>query len=78
MIRTIATEIGGERWYDRAFLLNLSEVHKEEGICGLFAGLIPQLVGEMCVMWSIAFVMHGIDRVWASMVEPSPPVGEQV
>lgn len=52
MIRKIAQVIGNEVKYTSVFS-SILLIEKEEGIKGLFAGLIPQLIGELVTIWAL-------------------------
>lgn len=53
MVREIAQHIGGESKYTNV-LLGLLRVGDEEGLPGLFSGLVPMLVGSLIRTWGIA------------------------
>uniref|UniRef100_A0A914VW77 Mitochondrial carrier protein n=1 Tax=Plectus sambesii TaxID=2011161 RepID=A0A914VW77_9BILA len=52
MIRKIAQVIGNEVKYTSVFSSFLL-IEKEEGFYGFFAGLVPQLVGELVTIWAL-------------------------
>ncbi|GMR35220.1 hypothetical protein PMAYCL1PPCAC_05415, partial [Pristionchus mayeri] len=60
-IRQIAQLIGGEGKYLNA-AQGLSVILGEEGLGGLFSGVIPQLCAELIMVWGCAFVSFGAER----------------
>ncbi|XP_064487907.1 mitochondrial carrier homolog 2-like [Ornithodoros turicata] len=59
-IRYMAQFVGRETTYD-GILSSIAQIYKDEGILGLFSGLIPRLVGEILTIWfasSVAFVIN--------------------
>eukprot|EP00794_Sanderia_malayensis_P012702 gene12702-14006_t len=69
-IRTMVQFIGKETYYNNIFS-SMSEVYQEEGILGFFAGLIPQLTGEMLSFWIFRTLSYGINRILHDQDEPA-------
>lgn len=62
MVREIAQHIGGESKYPNV-LLGLLRVGDEEGLPGLFSGLIPILVANFIRTWGIAALSFTTNRL---------------
>jgi hypothetical protein len=53
MVREIAQHIGGESKYANV-LFGLLRVGDEEGLPGLFSGIVPMLIASLIRTWGIA------------------------
>lgn len=60
-IRQIAQLIGGEGKYLNV-MQGLRVIHTEEGLGGLFSGVIPQLVAELIMVWGCHAVTYAAER----------------
>lgn len=59
-IRCMAQFVGREEKYV-GILSSIGDIYREEGLKGLFSGLIPRLIGEVLTIWfanTIAFVIN--------------------
>ncbi|KAM7299347.1 mitochondrial carrier homolog 2 [Ixodes scapularis] len=59
-VRCMAQFVGREEKYAGIFS-SIGEIYREEGIMGLFSGLVPRLIGEVLTIWfasTIAFVIN--------------------
>ncbi|CAB3404855.1 unnamed protein product [Caenorhabditis bovis] len=61
MIRQIAQLIGKETKYATTFQ-SLNLIGNQEGPGGLFAGLAPQILGELIVVWGVHFLTYSLTR----------------
>lgn len=72
-VRYMAQFVGRETTYN-GIVSSIGQIYREEGILGLFSGLIPRLVGEILTIWfanTIAFVINAYiiqDRTLQSYV----------
>ncbi|KAH8367948.1 hypothetical protein KR084_004625 [Drosophila pseudotakahashii] len=57
MVRQIAQFVGRERVYE-GLCGSLMTVVKQEGWAGLFAGMMPRLLGEWCVLGATSLLSH--------------------
>jgi carrier protein len=62
MVREIAQHVGGESKYPNV-LLGLLRVGDEEGLPGLFSGLVPMLLASFIRTFGIAFLGYGANRL---------------
>lgn len=62
MIREIAQHIGGESKYANV-LFGILRVGDEEGLPGLFSGLVPVLVSNLIRTWGIAGLGYVANRL---------------
>jgi len=68
MLRMIAQQIGGETIY-RGVFGSLKQIYNEEGLPGLFSGLVPQIAGELCIYWTVSSISYLLDYLWKTYVE---------
>jgi len=68
MVRMIAQHIGGEEYYSGVFG-SLKQIFKDEGLPGLYSGLIPQIACELCIYWTVSSVTYLLEYLWKSYVE---------
>jgi len=68
MIRMIAQHVGGEEIYTGVFSA-LRQIYKDEGLPGLFSGLVPQVACELCIYWTVSAGLYVLDYLWKSYVE---------
>lgn len=62
MIREIAQHIGGENKYQNV-LFGILRVGDEEGLAGLFSGLVPILIANFIRTWGIAGLSYAANRL---------------
>lgn len=59
-LRYMAQFVGREEKYTGIFT-SIVEIYREEGVAGLFSGLVPRLIGEVFTIWlasSVSFVIN--------------------
>jgi len=76
MIRMISQHIGGEEFYQGVFS-SMRQIYKEEGLPGLFSGLVPQLACELCIYWTVSSISYLFDYLWKSYVEREDRTGDE-
>lgn len=77
MIRMIAQHVGGEEKYTGVFS-SLHQIYKEEGLGGLFAGLVPQIACELCIYWTVSSVSYIFEYLWKSYVEKDDRAADEL
>jgi len=68
MIRMIAQHVGGEEVYQGVFS-SMRQIYKEEGLPGLFSGLLPQIACELCIYWTVSSATYLLEYLWKAYVE---------
>ncbi|CAB4034033.1 mitochondrial carrier homolog 2 [Paramuricea clavata] len=66
-IRMIVQFVGREAKYTGT-IQSLREIYSEEGISGLFAGLIPQLIGEIITLWIFRGLTFCVNKAVSSEI----------
>ncbi|KAH3738430.1 mitochondrial carrier homolog 2-like [Dreissena polymorpha] len=61
MIRQMAQYVGGETQYNGLFT-GMVEIYHQDGIKGLFSGLIPRLIGELIQIWLGNIIVEVINK----------------
>ncbi|XP_046845661.1 mitochondrial carrier homolog 2-like [Xenia sp. Carnegie-2017] len=66
-LRMIIQFVGRETRYHGTFH-SLREIYKEEGFSGLFAGLVPQLIGDLLTLWFFRTLTFAVNKAVTSEI----------
>ncbi|XP_028397024.1 mitochondrial carrier homolog 2-like [Dendronephthya gigantea] len=66
-IRMIAQFVGKETKYT-GIIQSVREIYSEEGISGLFAGLLPHLIGDLVTLWIFRGLTYCVNRAVSSEI----------